>query len=348
MRGPRSELLACYDHHGIHVVVRVDDEEAMDAVGAILDYFGYVPRADVPAAPDVELVLQSHGAPPAVPGGASRMTKHNGLCLWCAGGSYFLGDGDTMIRVDPATGKGWGVLRSPLWRKPGVARLETVNLILHAVLLSLRHRGFYLLHAAALTKGDESVLLVAAGDCGKSTQALHMVRQGWRYLTDDSLLLCPGASRVEARGLRQDFGMDPAAAARFPEIAAHWRPFLTDERKRRIDMAALFPGQRAVSSVPRTLLFPRITPAAESRLRPVRGAEALCRLMEQSVLLTLDPATAPAHMDALRRLVRQTRAYALEAGRDLLEDGTRLTRMLEALPTPHPDAHPHAFSNTPS
>jgi len=68
------------------------------------------------------------------------------------------------------------------------------------------------------------------------------------------------------------------------------------------------------------LIFPAITTEACSRLVPVGRTEAFSRLLAQSLCVLFEPDWMLRHVDLLTRLVQQTRAYRLSAGRDLARE----------------------------
>lgn len=322
----------------VRVDVRCDEDGMAGAVAAVLDYFGLRRRPPADGPPDVQptvhLVFAAGGPAPSPSAEARLVTQHNGVDVWHDAEGWLLQEQGNAVRLDLAVGTAWGVIPSLPWATPGTLRLPFVNLVIHSLLLLLRPKGYWPLHAAALAKGETGLLLVAPSDSGKSTQALGLVRAGWRYLTDDSVLLRSAPGGIEALPLRRDFGLDDEAHALFPEIAPHQRPFLTDERKRRIDMAALRPEGAAERCAPRLLLFPHIAGQPQSELHPLSRKEALFGLMQQSVLLALDPDTTAPHLDALRRLAGQAEAYRLRAGQDLKHHPERLADLLKpVLPT---------------
>jgi len=79
------------------------------------------------------------------------------------------------------------------------------------------------------------------------------------------------------------------------------------------------------------LLFTRLTGKYESRLREVTQAETMTRLLRACPWATYDTAIAGANLAVLSALARQTRAYDLYAGRDLLEPGYAASKIMQIL-----------------
>jgi hypothetical protein len=79
--------------------------------------------------------------------------------------------------------------------------------------------------------------------------------------------------------------------------------------------------------VPRAVFFPRVTGEPTTRIERLSKSDALLRLMKVYPWALFD-AEGASYRRLLERLVRQTRAYALHAGRDLLEDVTLAPRLI--------------------
>ncbi len=200
------------------------------------------------------------------------------------------------------------------------------------MLLLLRYQGFYPEHAACVAQNDVGCLLVGDSGSGKSTLTLGLVQEGWQYLADDAILLKACRDRVEAVPLRRELCLAPEAVHTFPDTVGHWQPSpWPGDLKQRLDMQTLYPAQVRSTCVPNLMLFPTIVSAPQSQLVPIRKAEALFRLIQQSALVTVEPQMAPSHLDILARLLCQTQHYQLLAGQDLARDPRRIALLLEGV-----------------
>ena len=325
----------CYDVHSVPVRVQWSDAVLGAILETILQYFGLEASASTaPRGAAVTLRFITDVSPPGVPPGIVEAAQFDaGLKAWRDEDHLFLGDGASLAVLDPAAGTGAAYVR-PLLKTAGAARRRTLTgLLVLSLFMLLRPRQLYPLHAAALAHAGTGVLLAAPSDSGKSTLAYGLVRAGWRFLSDDSVLLRPGPAVVEALAFRRDFGLDPDAADLFPEIAGVHTSQLADAEKWCVPVETLYPAQAARRCVPRLLLLPHIVDAPRSRLVPVSKTDALLAALRQSALVTLEPRRATAHLDVVKRLVQQAPAYALHAGRDLKAEPSCLAALLkEALP----------------
>lgn len=198
-----------------------------------------------------------------------------------------------------------------------------------AVRLLLRERGWFGVHAAGLIWRNKGLLLVGRSDSGKSTLTYSLVRRGWYYLTDDAILVHRNGEDVVAVSFREDFGLDAESVQYFPEVAycSDYQP--TDPKKLRVCVGQLYPGRFRPRCRPAWLIFPERTSVPKSRLLPLRRSEAWVRLLQASLRLGRADDPAERHLlDIMGLLARQTSAYVLKAGPDLLDRSEQLEQLL--------------------
>ena len=302
-----------YCLHGLRVRVRCDHATVSRGVDNICSYFGLGASGTLADDPSVSLDFSSAGRVFSIPVGASCMARFGGVEVWMAEDELYLSDGVSVAYLDPDSGTAVVGVRPSQWLRPDRLQANQIDTVILCLVILCRYRDLYSLHAAALSQAGLGCLIVADGGGGKSTMSLNLVRQGWSYLSDDSVLLRPTAGRIEALGFRRKISIDPEGTRDFPEMTGRWQacPF-AEVAKRHLEVGALFPRQIADSCVPRLLVFPKLVPEPRSRLRPLSDkAEILGRLMRESRLLVLEPKLAPRHLDVLKRLLpaeRQLRA----------------------------------------
>ena len=226
--------------------------------------------------------------------------------------------------------------RAVLWTaRVAHEQLDAVpGLVSIAILEVAARRGFFGLHAGAVTREGTGYLLPGASGAGKSSLCLTLVRAGFRYLTDDFVLLTAGDGALRCVPFFHTFNLDVAWAERFPELS-----FIGDLRplphgKRMLDPERCYPGSHAEHARPGILLFPAIAEAPESAVRPLSRREAFGRLLPQS-RLSADPDVARAHLQILERLVYDAAAFELLHGGDFLRaPEATLLRLLERVERP--------------
>lgn len=179
----------------------------------------------------------------------------------------------------------------------------------------LKRRGFYNLHSAGLSMGDEGILLPGTSGSGKSTLALALLRAGFGFLGDDFLFLTAFGSECRALAFPDEIDLTAETIDLFPELRSQ---ALLSRRtgwpKYQLAVGAQSGAPIVSSCRPSVLIFPQVAHQPRSVLRPIGPDEALLELAP-NVLLT-DPEASRAHLKTVAALVNQTRCYRLETGRD--------------------------------
>jgi hypothetical protein len=209
--------------------------------------------------------------------------------------------------------------------------------IFYAFQAALRRIALYEMHAGAVVEPDsgDGVLLAGVSNSGKSTLTLRLVQSGWRYLTDDTMLLSESFGTVEAHAFRRYFSfpeplLDALHVPHAESALKEALPAFPD--KLPLDPSVAFPGRLSERCVPRALCFPEVTGESESRLQRLTQAEAMMRLVEQCPWSCYDRQSSQHYLKVLSLLSRQANSYRLFAGRDILDDeGRAAALMLECL-----------------
>jgi hypothetical protein len=253
------------------------------------------------------------------------------VTFWRDGNRLYLSDEASLVEIHPGTQHARGYIYHKDAADAREARLFLTWLLTSTTVIVLREQGVFSMHAAALSRGGDGVLIVAPSDSGKSTLSYSLVRHGWGYLSDDFVVLHEREGAVEAAPFRRTFGLDAEAGEFFPELNRDWeRPF-DEEEKWAVSVDALYPGRQADRCVPRVLLFPEIVGQGQTEVREISPVEALQRLVWQGGLLTTTPGTSQRQMDCLALLVRQAQPYRLFSGRDLLEEPQKASAIVGPL-----------------
>lgn len=145
-------------------------------------------------------------------------------------------------------------------------------------------RGWFGIHAAAVSVGGAGILLTGPSGCGKSTIFASMHRAGHGVLSDDLVWLRPTGDGVRLHALPRGPYGNPA------------------------------PGPTADDVPLRAIVCPEIAGRDDSRLLPAEVPELVPTLLEQSGLLASGESLG-GRFQALVRVARAVPAYRLEAGR---------------------------------
>lgn len=213
-----------------------------------------------------------------------------------------------------------------VWLSPAAAKhdVESAEMVCRfAVHFALRRCGLYNFHAAAVSKfgSHRCALIIGKSGSGKSTLTIQLARAGWSFLSDDALLLKSNSTEIKAYGFRSVLAltqetMDTCFVASANGVLIGEN---TDKPKYVIAAEELFPRQFIKSSTPQALIFNRIADNDASSIRKLSQAETMMLLINACPWASFEePDTARAYLKMLQRLIEQTMAYELHAGRDIL------------------------------
>jgi hypothetical protein len=274
------------------------------------------------AEPDATIAVGSGRVPDAPRGLETFETAGGGVCH-TDGRTYFFESNGSAVRVRAESPR-----RVEVWFGSGPAareRAAVARLIFDASMTALRRCGLFELHGAGVVEPESGagVLVVGPSGSGKSTLTTQLARAGWRYLSDDSLLLHSRASLIEALALRRQFAVTgPTVAAGllegFEDRLAEPAPF--DPLKRRFEPQEIFPDRFADACVPRAVFFSVVTHEPSSDACRLSQAETMRQLLRVCPWACYDRPAAAAHLGVLAGLARQAVGYELRAGTDLLRD----------------------------
>lgn len=183
--------------------------------------------------------------------------------------------------------------------------------------------GGILLHAAAMARGERSLLLAGRTGSGKTTLATWLLRQGFEYLTDE--LLWVDASGNRMRGFSRPLHLKADGGALFEDLLAPpgKQGVAETPHGHHLSPLHLAAGVRREAR-PDVLVFPTYSPGSRLVLRPLEKAQAATRLM--GCLVNARSRTAHGFEDVVR-LVRDVSPYALTYS-DLDEGGPQLAALL--------------------
>ena len=207
------------------------------------------------------------------------------------------------------------------------------RVLAHALATALRRAGAFELHSAAVVDPETSIsaLIVGPSGSGKSTLALQLAASGWKFSSDDVVLLTASAEKVDAFGLREHFALTTETVTKsgVPGLA----PGLLGktvglDHKLVLKPENVFPSQHLRSCIPEVLIFAHRAEAPQSRLEAITQADAMKRLLRITQAASLDLPTAGELLNILGRLARQCRAFDLHSGTDLLGDRHYTARFL--------------------
>lgn len=329
----RPALADTYAVAGRFVCVETDEPESAELFRRFFAGWHFARLEDAGARqPDAKIRVSPGAPPPPSPELESFETAGGGFCRTDGSTYIFERDGSTVRAVGDGRGVEVWIGAEPESRE----RSALARLVFEATMVALRRCGLFELHAAGVVEPETGGGLLVVGPSGssKSTLATQLASAGWRYLSDDALLLRGAVEVVEACALRRDFAITEQTVATgvlegFEELLKEPVPF--DPLKRRFKPHTIFPEGFSASCVPRAILFPVITNEPASRARRLTQAETMRGLLRMCPWACYDRPAASTHLGLLARLARQAAGFELHAGRDLLGDAEYSSQYLRGL-----------------
>lgn len=236
--------------------------------------------------------------------------------------------GVAAFQVDVDAGQALGLVTPQALEYPHIL---ANTYALFALLLLLRSRNLYHLHAAAIVSPDEKLWLICGAQrAGKTTLTTALGLAGWRPVSDDSLLVGRDQDSAWLTPLRKYFHIGDELLHRWPELAGITRHHqyldrtcvggleffetrgLAETKFRRIDH----------------IVLPQIVNEPLSRLEPLAKSEALLRLAEQSMFFQLWRDHTARQWQSLSELTASAACHRLFSAADVLTEPHNAARIL--------------------
>jgi hypothetical protein len=318
---------------GCDVVVSADDSILAARLDEWLVHFAPGPPGPPRARVELDWRVAEGAATASPPAGARLLVDYYYVSGWRDGErTLFAGTDGSRLELEADAPRGTGVVPAAALAGPPWALRDLASAALTAL---LRRQGRFPIHAAAVASPDGAAGLLVVGPpmAGKTSLALNFARRGFRWVSDDKLLVCDaGDGRVRVEGLFRPSNVDPWLGRWFPEFAGldDREPAHPHSAKRIVDVERYYGRVAVPDVVPTHLLFPAVVDTGPTIVRPLDADAAFRVLLEQSPIVN-EPREARIQLDLLGRLARGVRAFRLLQGRDLLEEPGRLRELARTM-----------------
>lgn len=267
-----------------------------------------------------------------VPLHARLILRYGHLRLYYLNGRSYFTDYFSTLTVDPGGSRVHGNLDPGSDRGGGMDFFTNVIFPL-SLFEALRYHGLYYLHAACLEGPDGTGYLISGNaGSGKTTLTLSLIHNGFRFLSDDTVFLRLGnENSIEILGFARQFHVPLDLVtdnASFEKLKAlpDYKPH---SRKKMLPPDEWYPEHRIERMKnPRCLIFPRLA-SNETRLEPINSSEVMTEILGQSPAVMFNLELAPAHLEALKKLIAHGRGFRLISSPDLKTNPERVRRIFE-------------------
>jgi hypothetical protein len=246
------------------------------------------------------------------------------------GQRFYFHLGVAAFRVDVETGRAIGLVTPQAMEYPHILA-NTYTLF--ALLLLLRTRRLYHLHAAAIVSpNDELWLICGAQRAGKTTLTTALGLAGWRPVSDDSLLIGGDEESAWLTPLKKYFHVGDELLNRWPRLNGIRQHHQYLER---ICVGGLefFNTQELANTKFRRIdhiVLPQITGEQSSRIESLPCSEALLRLAEQSMFFQLWRDRTAEQWHWLNELAATATCHRLFSAADVMADPRNAAKVLNS------------------
>jgi ABC-type cobalamin/Fe3+-siderophores transport system ATPase subunit len=211
----------------------------------------------------------------------------------------------------------FGSIAPALLGQPGIASRHALDTFM---LVALLREPVGMLHASGLVKNGQVVLLVGPHGAGKSTTALHLIRAGFRLISDALIFIRDTDGKLEIMGYAVgELKLTADGRALFPEFSGESGDLSIDGRRKPIfDLRALMPERIESGTVnPRAVMLclVRRSEDADTHLHALDEDIMLHQIIRDTSYLDEVQVMAQ-NLSVIDRLIKQAQNYMLELGSD--------------------------------
>ena len=195
--------------------------------------------------------------------------------------------------------------------------------LLVVLLFALRRVGWYHIHGAALVDPiGRGWLLVGHAKSGKSTTSALLARNGWSVTTDDIGFAGKSDEYVRLHGYFCPIGLREGGYALLGASGG-----IDFARRGKMGFYPHDLGGSWIDTVqPEILLFPSV--GEKTSIEPISPRDAMKALIDSSIWVLFETTHAQEHLEALSRLVKQSRCFRATLGPDLFDNPALLQELV--------------------
>ncbi len=204
-------------------------------------------------------------------------------------------------------------------------------------LINTLKNDIFLLHAAALEKDKTGYLFPGPSHSGKTTLSLALIKEGYRFLSDDTVFIKSATDSLEASmflsrdlTIREKTGFISRILS---ETKENYRLKPSSDKKSvLLELAGIWQEQRVNRINLHKIIFPKITKQAKTKLLAIDQKQAFLLLMKNEELFAAgDAILIKKNLNFFKRISSLKERYILFLGRDALASSEIIPRILDTL-----------------
>jgi hypothetical protein len=321
-----SAFVRCYSLHGLNLIVQGEEKALVDESELLFAFLPFEESERINTRFHITLKFAFSRKPAPIPRDSSKPYIVNDISIFDTNSSVIITDGYSTFRIKPWSEIGIVTIH-PSFKQKKLASKFNFYLLGLAYLFS--YQGFFDLHGAALSNHGIGYLFLGESKSGKSSISLSLVRQGWHYASDDSLLLKSNGKDVDVLSFRKNFYIDQKVVSKYPELVSLFSNENDMEgSKRFLDLDQIYPDQFQPSIFPKVLIFTNIISQKKSSIQLLSKGQAFANLLKQSISIFFNRQVVTQHTQILKKLINQCSCYQLLAGRDLYDEPGAILKLL--------------------
>ncbi len=325
-------MIRNFSVYGLIFEISINRQIVLDFITSALKTYDMVLMKDDPGESHVSIHLETTSEAPITPSGYEPLSHIGCLDVSIKNSKIYVTDGFSFIEIDSETNHASGVLNESMWSDVSITNSENLGVLMYSIAVLLGYNNLFLLHSASLVHNSNGYLFLGHSGSGKSTTTLGLIANGWKVLSDDTVLIKSYHETVECISFRKDMYLKEDTVKKFPWIADHCEPArLPGRKKQRILLKDLFEDQFQNSCAPNHLIFLSVCDIEKSTLTMMSKSEAFFSLLEQCPFVSIETRFAAIHMECLRKLLNQSIWYQLQLGKDLKDDPCKIAEILKPI-----------------
>ncbi|MEP7341063.1 MAG: hypothetical protein ABI977_25255, partial [Acidobacteriota bacterium] len=305
----------------------------------LVSLFQDVVRSTLLSSPALQIELKTRDELPPretlIPPSAELFSQTGVVSLWKeeaspVGQRFYFHLGVAAFRVEVETGRATGLVTPRAMEYPHIL---ANTYALFALLLLLRTRRLYHLHAAAIVSPDDELWLICGAQrAGKTTLTTALGLAGWRPVSDDSLLIGGDEDSAWLMPLKKYFHVGDELLRRWPQLEDIRRHHQYLDRTCTGGLEFFGTRELAETKFRRIdhIVLPQIVNEQVSRVEPLARSEALLRLAEQSMFFQLWRDRTAEQWQWLNELAATAACHRLFSAADVMADPAAAARLLNS------------------